>query len=189
MQNLFDSANYPTSEPVEMVAGDRWAWKDSATGTAYSTASHTLSYSLRREETGHEITITATASGTDYLIEVASTVTTGYPSGQYYWQKYITRTSDSARISIASGILKVLPNRDTDTTDPRTHARKVLSAIEAVIEGRSTRDQEEYRIAGRMLRRTPLKELLDMRNYYAAKVRAEESIAGGQKNGNVKVVL
>jgi len=180
MANAFDSANYPESEPAELIAGDRWVWKRTDLGSDYPPASYALSYVARREDTGFEITINASESGSDYLVEVAKATTIGYPAGRYYWQAYITRSSDSERVTVSSGTFEVIADRDTDTADPRSHARKVLAAIEAVIEGRASRDQEEYSIGGRSLKRTPIEDLLKLRDKYVGEVDAEQRKANGQ---------
>jgi len=56
-----------------------------------------------------------------------------------------------------------------------THARRVLTAIEAVIEGRASKDQEEYTIGTRSLKRTPIKDLLVLRDAYKAEVAHEDA--------------
>lgn len=173
--NAFDSANYPTREPTELVIGDRWMWKRSDLGSDYPPASYTLKYSLRLDSVGTEIEITATDSGTDFLIEIASAVTAAYTAGSYRWQAYITRNSDAQRITLNSGTVDIKANRDAVGTDPRGHARKVLDAIEAVIENRATQDQEEYSISNRSLRRTPIPDLLKLRTLYRQEVAAEEA--------------
>lgn len=174
MSNLFDSANYPTREPEELIAGDRVAWKRSDLNTDYSNSLYTLSYVLRLEGAGStSYTITATASGTDYLVEVASATTATYTPGRYQWQAYITRNSDSARITLESGSLEVVPNRNVSTADPRSHVKIVLDAIEAVLESRATKDQMSYTIAGRSLSRMPIADLLTFRDKYKAEYQRE----------------
>ena len=182
MGNVFDSANFPTREPAELIVGDRWMWKRTDLGADYPPASYTLKYSLRLDTAATEIEIAASASGTDFLVEVASVTTAGYTAGTYRWQAYITRTSDSQRVLIGSGTVKVVANRDASTADPRSHAKKVLDAIEAVIESRATKDQEEYAINGRSLKRTPIPDLIVLHNKYKADVAAEER-AARIKNG------
>ena len=54
MGNLFDSNNYPQTEPSTLVAGDRWAWKRTDLGSDYPPASYTLAYEARLEGTGVE---------------------------------------------------------------------------------------------------------------------------------------
>ena len=96
MANLFDTTNAATTEPEKIVAGDRLIWKRTDLNADYANSAYTLKYSARLEGTGStEIEITASASGSDYLIEVASAVTANYTAGTYRWQAYITRNSDS----------------------------------------------------------------------------------------------
>jgi hypothetical protein len=76
MTNAFDSANYPTTEPTELVAGDMWRWKRSDLNTDYPNSAYTLKYALRLQGAGTtEIEITASASGLEYIIEVGSSTT------------------------------------------------------------------------------------------------------------------
>lgn len=58
--------------------------------------------------------------------------------------------------------------------DVTTHATKVLAAIEAVIEGRATVDQQSYTIEGRTLQRTPMQDLLLLRDRYKREVAQEQ---------------
>jgi len=72
MTNAFDSANYPTTEPTQLVAGDRWAWKRKDLNADYVNSAYTLKYALRLQGAGAtEIAITATASGLEYIVKVA----------------------------------------------------------------------------------------------------------------------
>lgn len=179
MGNAFNSANYPAREPAQLTVGDRWLWKRTDLGSDYPPASYSLKYVLRRHETtATEIEITANESGSDYLVEVASATTAGYAAGFYAWTAYIIRTSDNERLVLGTGTVEVVANRDAVTTDPRSHARKVLDAIEAVLENRATVDQQEYSIAGRSLKRMEIGNLLTFRDKYRAEVHAEEHGAG-----------
>ena len=169
MANLFDSTNYPETEPTQIIAGDRAAWKRTDLGTDYAPASYSLKYSARLENSGStEIEITASESGSDYIVEVGQSTTAAYTAGVYHWQAYITRTSDSERVTVDSGTWEIKANRDAATTDPRNHVKKVLDAIESVIEGRASKDQESYSIQGRALSRTPIADLITLRDKYRA---------------------
>jgi hypothetical protein len=172
--NAFDSTNYPTSEPAELIAGDRWAWKREDIGSDYPPASYALSYSARLETTGVEISITASESGSDYIVEVAAATTAPYTAGVYHWQAYVTRSSDSERVTVDDGKFEVIANRDESTADPRSHVKITLDAIEAVIQGRASQAEESYTINGRALSRTPLKDLREMRNAYKAEYGKEQ---------------
>ncbi len=186
--SVFDSTDYPTTEPTKLIIGDRWMWKRDDLYGDYPPASFSLKYALRLESTGTEIEITATESGNDYLIEIASATTATYAAGTYSWQAYITRTVDSERHTLASGTVEVIANRDAATTDPRTHAKKVLDAVEAAIEALSL-GVKSYSISAGTVARSVTKrdipELLEMRDKYKVEVQREiaaEQVARGLGN-------
>lgn len=174
MGNAFDTANYPASEPTTLRVGNRWAWKR-ADLTDYPTADYSLKYSARLETSpATEIEITATESGSDYVVEVASTTTAGYSAGWYRWSAFITRTSDGERVEVSTGRWQVLPNTDASTADPRSDARIVLAKIDSLIAGRADSDVASYSIAGRSLAKMSIPDLLQWRDHYRAIVAAEE---------------
>tara|TARA_B100000768_G_scaffold26878_2_gene25041 strand:- start:4642 stop:5226 length:585 start_codon:yes stop_codon:yes gene_type:complete len=183
MANLFDQTHYADYEPAHIVAGDRIAWKRIDLGTDYPPADYSLTYSARLENNADsEIVITASEVGSEYIVELASTVSKNYRPGTYHWQAYITRTSDNARVTVDSGTFKVLNNRADSNADPRNHIRIVIDNIEAVIENRASKDQESYSIQGRSLARTPIADLIQLRNLYKSELVREER-AERIKNG------
>ena len=182
MANLFDTSNYPETEPAKIISGDRAAWKRTDLGTDYAPASYSLKYSARLENSGStEIEITASESGSDYIVEVSQSTSAFFKAGIYHWQAYIIRTSDSERLTVDSGTWEIISNRDLSTTDPRNHVKRVLDNIEAVLEGRSSKDQENYSIQGRSLSRTPIPDLMVLRDRYKA-MHVQEQRAERIKN-------
>lgn len=187
MANLFDTTNAATTEPEKIVAGDRLIWKRTDLSADYDNSAFTLKYSARLEGTGStEIEITASASGDDYLVEVASGTTASYTAATYRWQMYITRNSDSQRLTLDSGTWEVVANRDAATTDPRSHARIMVEKIESVLEGRADADVSSYSINGRSLTKIAIPELMEWRDRYKSeylrevrKERARNGIATG----------
>ncbi len=183
MGNLFDSTNYSETEPAEIIAGDSTNWKRTDLGDDYAPASYALTYTARLEDSGStSIAITASESGNDYIVEIAAATSAAYTVGIYHWQAYITRSSDSERITIDHGTFEVKPNRATATTDPRTYVKISLDAIEAVIQGRASKDQAGYSIDGRTLSRTPIPELLLLYDRFKALWKGEQR-AEKIKNG------
>ena len=188
MPNLFDSTNYPSTEPTleeygnPIVAGDYLAWKRTDLGRDYPPASCGLTYSARLNGVGSAISLTASESGTDYIIEYDSTATAVFPVGVYQWSAFITKTSDSNRIQIDSGTWEVIENKATSTTDPEPHAKKVLDALEAVIENRATQDQMSYSIAGRSLSRMSQDDLNAFRDKYKAEWLKEKRMQRARQN-------
>lgn len=189
MSNLFDSTNYAETEPTKIVRGDRLAWKRTDLNADYSNALYELSYTGRLEGTGTtKIAITAAASSSDYLVEVSFGITGTYTIGNYQWDAYITRLSDSERIRIDSGLWEVQENKATKTSDPRSHAKIVLDAIEATLEKRATKDQMSYTIAGRSLSRMDINDLMLFRDRYRAEVKKElrkERMKNGKGSGSL----
>lgn len=55
-----------------------------------------------------------------------------------------------------------------------SHARTMLGAIEAVLEGRITSDMEQYLIAGRQVTKIPISELIVLHSKYKRDVAREE---------------
>ncbi len=169
MANLFDTDNVPTTEPATIVVGDLLQWKRTDLGADYANGSYTLSYKARLEGTGSTvITITASASGDDYLVSVGQSTTASYTAGDYRWQAYITRDSDSERLTIDSGTFEVVANRSASTADPRSHAKTMLDKIESILEGRADGDVSAYSINGRSLTKLDITELLMWRDRYRA---------------------
>lgn len=134
----------------------------SGTGVSPITA-YTFKVSLRGPST-QDITGTVTGDSItfDMLIPVA---------GMYRYTLLAIDTNQ-IRTLIESGDLVVTPDPTAieDGQDLRSHAKKVLDAIEAVLEKRATKDQESHTIAGRSLSRTPIADLLMLRDRYRAEL-------------------
>jgi len=179
-------ADIPTTEPTSVWAGDTWKWRREDL-TDYPATAYTLSYYLHNASAS--ATITATADGSNFAVTVAKAVTALIAAGRYFWAAFVSDTTE--RFQVDSGTIEVLPNLAASAaTDRRTHARKVLEAIEAVLESRATVDQAGYTIAGRRLDKTPIADLLMLRGHYRDECQAEEQaerIANGM--GNPKRIL
>lgn len=134
----------------------------------------TLKYRLVPQASGPTpITITASADDDAYQVNVGSNVTANWTAGEYAWVACVETGSE--RHTVEQGTCTIKPNPLTATTlDGRSHARKALEAIKAVIENRATLDQQEYTIHGRQVKRLTVPELLKFRARYEAEVKAEE---------------
>ena len=176
MANLFDSANYPSQEPETLVVGDRWVWQRPDLVTDYPTDQYALTYEFHCDSGGggnHKFTVTASETSTAYVVEVSSTVTENYTAHLYKWYAFITRTSDSQRVAVDNGMTTLVVNYADSNADVRTHAKKVLDAVQAVIENRATIDQSSFSIAGRSLSRMSIDELFTVRDRYRAEYNEE----------------
>ena len=136
-----------------------------------------------------EIAITATENTDpdEYIIEVGSSTTGSYTAGDYTYQEYIVRSSDSERLVYSTGIVTVEPDLDTDTSDPRSNARKILDGLRAMLENRASIDQMSMSIAGRSLSRMTPAEIRDWERHYSylvSKETKEMRIKKGQPTGS-----
>lgn len=155
-----------------MRAGDTWAWTRAFSD--YPAPTWTLTYTLINASA--KITIAAAADGTNHLVTVLAATTAGYTAGLYSAAGRVTSGSES--YTIWQGQIEILPNLAAATTlDDRTHARKVLEAIEAVIEGRASSDQQAVTIGDRSIVKIPIAELLRLRDSYKLEVASEEAAA------------
>ena len=184
------SATVPYTEPSEIVSGDFLTWK--IQNSDYPADLYAISYRL--VGSSGVLTVTSVADGSDHLVEVAGTSSVGPPAvvgtdawvaGFYSWTKFATEIATSRRTTLGTGKLTVLADPSTQTaTDTRSHAVKVLAAIEAVLEGTASKEQSEQSIDGKSLKRRSIDELLKLRSHYKAEVAAEESAAAAA-NGTV----
>ena len=177
MADLFDSTNYPTTEPEILVVGDRWVWKRTDVGSDYAPSSYAMSYRARLLGAGStNFSFTASESGTDYIIEVASSTTTNYTAGTYAWNMYITRSSDSERIALDSGKFEVKANLVTSEDDPRTHAAKMVDYLEATQESLGQKLTTAYSVSDRSNTLRSMEEVSAQLNFYRAKFERERMV-------------
>lgn len=160
----------PTIEPASVVVGDTWRWQRTLADYPAS-AGWTLAYTLINGAA--KISISASAIGDDHLVNVAAATTGGYAAGTFDWRARVSKAGEV--FTVGEGRILVRSAWSGSTFDARSHARKTLEALEAVIEGRATSDVAQYEIAGRQLRYIPVPELLQLRDRYRADVAREDA--------------
>lgn len=159
--------------PQNITAGDTLKYTLEAPADYLPSAGYTATLAIRGPQL---ITITGSVDGTSFVFEETAATTASWAEGLYNYVIFVEKATE--QVSIETGQTTITLRADLQTqTDVRTHARKVLDAIEAVIENRATTDQKSYSINGRSLERTPISELLSLRNYYREQV-ANESPRG-----------
>ena len=144
----------------------------SVTLTAYPAPEWSLRLVMRGPM---QIDINSTPDGTGHRLGASAAVTSGWDAGAYW---YSLRALRGVEVQIADeGQITVRPDMAAivGQHDGRTHAERVLAAIEAVIENRATVDQQAYEINGRSLTRTPIADLLKLRAMYRDEVRRERA--------------
>lgn len=166
---LIDAIN---SEPALIIPGDTVKWTRTLADYPPS-AGWALSYELLNAQ--HRYEIAAAADGNAHRVDVSTETTQTYAPGAYEWRARVTNAEEV--YTVATGRLTVAPSFGA-AADIRSHARRPLDAIEAVLEGRATSATAEYEINGRRLRYIPLTELHALRTKYQREVAAEEGKRG-----------
>lgn len=156
------------SIPSEISAG--LTFEASVSAPEYPAPGWTLSLALRGPAS---IDVTGVGDGDDHHLSADAATTGGWVPGAYWYQ---VRATDGVDVQLVEeGQVRILEDLAAAAPgfDGRSHAEKVLEAIEAVIEGRASLDQSHYTINNRSLTRTPVADLLKLRNQYRAEVRAQ----------------
>ncbi len=163
--------------PTRIVAGDSvsFRWEDGAypATSGWSSAWRlvgagiALTLSSAAEDVGFRVTATAVATAA-----LAVSSARGVPCSLFG-----TVASGATRTTVYQAPCLLLPNPASITGDQRGHATTTLAAIDALLEGRATKDQQSYRIGDRELARIPVPELLALRDYYKAEARREADAA------------
>ena len=171
----------PTNEPQSLRAGDTWKW--TRTFADYPAGTWTLKYRFKNAAGYFEIV--AAAAGTDHAVTVAAATTAAYAAGRYTWMAWVETGAE--KFTVDTGTLEVNPDYRASTAayDGRSHARKMLDAIEAWLEARDSA-VAEYEIAGRRMKYIPIAELVKLRSRYQLELAAQanaDAIAKGEGLG------
>jgi hypothetical protein len=173
-------------EPFEFTAGDTVTW--SKTLETYPAPTWTLHYVL--VNASQKIAIDSEPDGLDHKIALSASTTATYEAGTYGWQSYVTSGGD--RHTLAKGSITIKPDFVTAlATDTRTHVKRTLDHLEAMIEGKASKDIQEYSVQGRMMKHIPIPELIQLyekyKNFYAQEVASEKASKGFAKSNKIFV--
>lgn len=168
----------PNIEPSVITAGDTITWSRSLPDYPVSSG-WVLKYALRGPTA---IDIVGGSVGGNHLITVDNIASALYVEGNYTVQGYVT--NGSSRVTVYSGSITIKPDLVTAAAgyDGRSHVKKVLDSIEAVIEGRASRGDQELTIDGTRLVKMTTDDLLKLRltyfNLYRQETNANRRAAG-----------
>lgn len=166
------AATIPTTEPDSIVAGDSAIWTRSISDYP-ATDGWTLTYSLQTADGGEFYTFTAT-TGTSYAVNVPAATTATWVPGLYTAAARASLNGEAH--TIWQGQIRITPALAQDI-DRRTHARRVLDNIEAVLEKKATREILNSEVSGVKLERIPVDQLLVLRDRYRQEVKSEAAAA------------
>jgi hypothetical protein len=148
----------------DFLASEGWTYKFHANGPT----------------TRLDVAATTNADGQSFDIVIpadVSSLTTptiaSLPAGRYQWAERLTNTNTHEVVDPNLDSLQLVVEADVSTASAGafiSHIERSLPIIEAAIEGRLTADIETYTLAGRMVSKIPIKELLVLRGHYRAKL-------------------
>lgn len=154
----------------------------------YPSPAWTLSFALVNAAGAINITTTP-IDGTCHAVDVDPSTSSAWAPGRYTWTASVSDGTD--RHTVGAGVVLILVDLSTQTAyDTRTHARRVLDAINALIESRASSgdiDTVKAAAGGRNIE-NDLEQLLKLRQLYQAQVDAEDR-AAGNKPGFVQMVF
>lgn len=164
----------PTTEPARVRAGDSVSWRKSLADFP-ATDGWTLHYRLINS--AGKIDIAASADGADHLVDIAKATTANWTAGDYTYVAYVDDGSD--RHTIEQGSITVDPNLAAESSgyDTRSHAKKMLDAIDAALLTLSTGERlavVEAEVTARRMR-YDFTSLMKLRQLFAAEVMREEN--------------
>ncbi len=177
----------PTAEPTAHRAGDTLAWRRSIVEYP-ATEGWVLAYALL-SASAPKITLTADADGADHLISVSAATTATWPAGPRTWSARVTKGAEAYTLGI--GTIEILPDIAVAASfDGRSHARKMLDAIEAALLNAATSAQLDVIEAEFNARRIKYDRagLIKLRNLYRIEV-AREPLAAGAGAGRGRIML
>jgi len=168
------TATIPTVEPSSWVRGETVKWTKALVD--YLPASYVLSYAF--VSTAGRIMVTASDNGdSTHLVEIPTPTSYRFSAGDWHWQSSVTGSGE--RYVIGSGVIKVVPDFASEGAgyDARSHVKRVLDAIEAVLEGRATEDHTYVQIEGKQVTHIAHADLVSLRSRYKAEYAREQKAA------------
>ena len=161
-------------EPIQDNAGNLVA-------SASATDGFTAVYELRNSSNFY--TISAVGSGNEYTVAQSASDSENWASGEYELELFIENGPD--RWPVDSKQVEIVAYA-AGAQDRRSQVKRTLDAIDAMIEGRSSKDVQEYSIqpgsGSRSLKHFSADELMTLRSKYAGLYASEQARAGKRKS-------
>lgn len=168
--------------PAKITAGESVSWSITL-GDFPASDGWAVTYTLVKSDA--QIQIVSAASGDAHLIEIPFATTAAYDAGEYHYQAHVSNAVE--RYQVGEGIVEILPDFATKTSghDGRSHVKKVLDALEAVIENRASKTQMVQEIAGVQIQHMTTDQIITLRDKYFSKYMRECATAGRGKTRRI----
>lgn len=127
-----------------------------------------------RSQKGAPIDIASAANGSAHLFSVSSTTTATWNEATYSATLRAVKSTD--KVTIWRGFLEIKaePSVTAGEYDPRSWAKRCLDKIEAVIEGRASKDVLNSTIAGQSIGRLTPEQLFILRDRFLTEWQQEQ---------------
>lgn len=172
--------------PATLRSGDTWAWTESLPD--YPATTYTLKYSFYHHEESVN-TITAVADGSDYSVGLSAVDSAKYKPREWHWTACVEKGTGATleRKTVGAGTVEVKPGLANVTAgmDLRSHAQKVLDAINATLEGRATQAQASITVNGKAVSYMRPDELLNYQAVYQRRVDKEKAKERGEGGSTI----
>lgn len=172
--------------PKSLVINNSVSWKVSLSD--FPATGWTLSYALVNSD--GQIIITASASGTDHLVEISPATSGAYTAGEYTYQSFVEKADSSERYQVGSGQIEILADYADASSglDARSWVKVTLDAIKSVVTGKVAHDRASYAIHGRSLASYSWEEILDLYAKFKGMYAAEQRVTR-KRSSSVKVAF
>lgn len=162
------------SEPNQITAGFSIEWEESLSD--FPATLYSLIYTLAPLAGGEVQTITATASGDDFVITLTPAQTALFGSGDYQLTGYaedIATSGQTVKTQVYVGRLQVLAGAES-TADRRTYAESVLQDLRATYAKLAKNSISQATVNGKTYTKLNLADLLAQIGYWETQVRNEQ---------------
>lgn len=159
-----------TTEPISLTAGDTISFTKSLADYP-ATGGWSLKYELRGG--AQAIEFTSTASGDYHVLAVTAATTLTWLPAEYVLFGFAIKGGERHEFFKAS--FEVKPDAATSAADAdvTTHAQRMITKLEAVLEGKAGDDIIDSEIEGTVIRRMPFDDIRKMRAKYRRERQAE----------------
>ncbi len=172
-----------TAMPASMVQGDTLSML--MTLGDYDASTWTLTYTLVKD--AKQITFSGSDDGSgNHEFSILPTTTTDWSAGTYHYQGRVSDGTDTHTVDTGSIEIKASFADHTSGLDARSSTKQILDALEATIQGKASKDQLSYSIAGRSISRMSMSEILEAYDYFKReyqRIVSEDKIAAGMGTG------
>lgn len=175
--------NLPSSLPARLVAGDTLTFTRNFSDYP-SSDGWQLKYTLISSAAAKSFEASAQPDGS-FLVNVAGTTTTSWPAGRFTLVEYVVK--DTQRFTLNREPFIVVADLAGASTpiDTRSHARKMLDAINAWFE-KKLPNAGKVMLDGLRIDSHPIPDLLKLRDRYLVEVQREELAASGRSAPKIR---